>query len=210
MRPLKFVWQRGWGTPVYQMPDNVATPPYTEEHEGVVLVCGHAFCFADDLQKAREIYPAAPAIAVNGAAGDVKAFALFTQHPIKLPKWIKQQQDRFGGGFSTHAAGKHHIATKLGHNPRLEVQHWWEYVAGRGTSVWAARVMAGLMGFDKIVLVGAPLEVGGYANGELSKLMMRDDVMQGYRDYVEQDTFWHDGAISMSGWTKDLLGGPTD
>ena len=100
--------------------------------------------------------------------------------------------------------------TKLGHKPRSEVQYWWEDVAGRGTSAWAARVMASLMGFDKVVLVGAPMEVGGYANGEFSKLMQRDDVMQGYRDYIEQDTLWHEGVVSMSGWTKELLGGPSD
>ena len=192
------------------MPNNAVTPPYTEKHEGVALVCGHAFCFADDLQKAREVYPTAPAIAVNGAAGAIKAFALFTQHPIKFPGWVKQQHDRFGGGFSTHAAGKYHIATKLGHRDDNEGVHWWEGVAGGGTSVWAARKMASFMGFDKVVLVGAPLDVGGYGDGKFSKLMQKQNVIDGYRECIKDDTDWHDNVVSMSGWTKDFLGGPTD
>jgi len=188
-----------------------STPPkteYTNKHHGVVLVCGHAFCFRDDLALAREHFPDAPVIAVNGAAGELKAFALFTQHPLKFPKWIKLQSDRFGEGFSTHAAGKRHIATKLGHVPRHRcVDYWWEDVAGGGTSVWGARKMASFMGFEKVVLVGAPLEVGGYGDGKMSKLMQKGSVIEGYRDYIRGDTSWHEGVVSMSGWTKEFFGG---
>lgn len=187
-----------------------ASPAYETKHEGVALVCGHAFCFRDDLQKAREIYPTAPAIAVNGAAGELKAIALFTQHPLKFPGWIKLQEDRFGAGFSTHAAGKRHIATKLGHKPRHEyVDYWWEGVAGGGTSVWGARKMAHFMGFDKIVLVGTPLIAGGYGDGKFSKLMQKDDVINNYRNYIVSDRDWHYNVISMSGWTREFFGGPS-
>ena len=181
-------------------------PPYSTVHKGPVLVCGHAFCFEDDLAIARAQYPEAPVIAVNGASGAVKAFALFTQHPIKFPKWIKLQTDRFGTGFSTHAAGKRHIATKLGKTPRLEVEHWWDGVAGGGTSVWGARKMARFMGFDKVILVGAPMEVGGYGDGKFSKLMQKPEVIESYREYIRNDTDWHDGVASVSGWTKEFFG----
>lgn len=189
------------------MPNSSVKPAYLDKHEGVVLVCGHAFCFREDIVQARIFYPEAPVIAVNGAAGEIRAFALFTQHPIKLPGWIKMQEDRFGLDFTTHAAGKHHIATKLGHKAVNGVEHWWEGVAGGGTSVWGARKMAHFMGFDKVVLVGAPLEVGGYGDGKFSKLMQRPEVIEGYREYIKNDTAWHEGVVSTSGWTEEFFGG---
>lgn len=181
-------------------------PPYTCTHSGPVLVCGNAWCLHDDVERARGIYPDAPIIAVNGASGNVKAFALFSLHPQKFPGWIGLQKDKFGGDFTVHGCA---TGEKAQRNLRIMpfVDHWWEASAG-GTSTWAARKMAHFMGFDLVVLCGMPLEKGGYQGGKLAKLFMKDEVIAHYRTLIMKDRRWHEGAVSMSGWTREILGGP--
>ena len=176
-------------------------------HTGTVLVCGNAYCLHDDFQRAREIYPSVPAIAVNGAAGEVKAFALFTQHPRKFPQWIALQRERFGDDFTTHAAGKAHLKSKFGHVERMPwVDYWWEGVASGGTSGWGARRLAGLMGFDLVILCGMPLDKGGYSTGKMAKDFQNPAVVEHYRRMILRDRDWHSGVRSMSGWTAEVFG----
>ena len=178
-------------------------------HSGTVLVAGNAYCLHDDFQRAREIYGDVPVIAVNGAAGEVKAFALFTQHPRKFPQWIKAQRERFGDDFKTHAAGKAHLKSKFGNVERMPwVDHWWDNVASGGTSTWGARRMARLMGFDLVVLCGMPLDKGGYSNGKMARDFQRPQLVEHYRQMILRDKDWHDGVCSMSGWTRDIFGEP--
>lgn len=179
-------------------------------HSGPCIVAGNAWCLHDDLARAGERWPDAPVIAVNGAAGEVRAFALFTQHPRKFPKWIAWQRARFGDGFSTHAAGKAHMRTKIGDVPDMPwVDHWWDNVASGGTSGWGARRMAGLMGFRPVILCGMPLAPGGYASGRLKSKQLghMSEALKGYRAAIMKDTGWHDGTVSMSGWTAEQFGG---
>ena len=171
------------------------------------MVCGNAYCLHDDIQRAREFYGDAPVIAVNGAAREVDAFALFTQHPRKFEQWIAAQTERFGDGFTTHAAGKAHLKSKFGVQERMPwVDHWWEGVATGGTSTWGARRMAGLMGFDLVVLCGMPLDRGGYSNGRTARHFMRPDLVDHYRRMILRDNDWHSGVRSMSGWTRETFG----
>ncbi len=172
---------------------------------------GNAYCLHDDYQRAREIYAGAPVIVVNGAAGEVKAFALFTQHPRKFPQWIKAQRERFGDGFTTHAAGKAHLKSRWGNVERMPwVDFWWNNVASGGTSTWGARRMAGLMGFDLVVLCGMPLDKGGYSNGKMARDFNRPDLVEHYRQMIMRDEDWHKGVVSASGWTRDTFGGLGD
>lgn len=170
-------------------------------------MCGNAWCLADDLARARKIWPDAPVIAVNGAAEHLKALALFTQHPRKFPRWIAQQRSRHGEGFTTHAAGKAHVVTKLGKQPRMPwVDYWWDGVACGGTSGWGARRLARFLGFDLAILCGIPLETGGYFDGSISKVNRSEAAMKHYREQVLRDTDMHDGVVSLSGWTREVFG----
>jgi hypothetical protein len=161
-------------------------------------VAGNAACLHDDLSAA----PDAPVIAVNGAAGEVEAFALFTIHPHRIPelRWAEKQRARFGPDFSIHS-GKYTDSMPW-------VDHWWPEARGNGGgSAWGARKLARLMGFDLVILCGCPLDVGPYVgNHNLSGLMHVENVVQDMRDGVARDKEWHAGVISMSGWTKGLLG----
>lgn len=183
-----------------------SAPPYPFQFSGPVLVCGNAWCLADDMRRARMLYPAAPVIAVNGASGNVPAMALFSLHPDKMEEWSKQQEAKFGTRASTHG-----IATIAKANRNRErmpwIDYWWQSSA-KGTSTWAARKIATFMGFETVVLCGMPLETGSYQGGKMAKLFQQQSVIDHFRKMIRHDTAWHDEVYSMSGWTRDLLGAP--
>lgn len=175
-----------------------STPPYPFKHSGPCLVVGNAFCLEDDLRQARELFPGAPIVAVNGAAWEVRAFALFTIHPQNYAacRWI-QKQRRLHTGFTTHSTVDH-----------ADVQHVWPGAAGGGGSAWAARKMAAFMGFSPVVLCGCPLVAGNYSGHRPGILMAKANVVGDLRAGIESETEWHEGAKSMSGWTREVLGSP--
>jgi hypothetical protein len=188
----------------------LSSPPYPHQHRGTVLVCGSAWTLHDDLDRARAVYPDAPVIAVNDAARSVQALAIFSMHPLGLEGWAIEQRQRFGDGCTVHSVvGTAHRTTNLGLRPPMPwVDYWWEGVAHGGTSVWAARRLTKAMGFSLAVLCGAALSAGPYAHNGWQAAAWRDDgKIRHYRRLIERDIDFHPGARSMSGWTRELLGG---
>jgi hypothetical protein len=178
-------------------------PPYPHQHEGPCLIAGNALCLPDDLSRARLIFPDAPVIAVNGAAGEIKAFALFSYHPefFEQKGWIRKQRAFFGDGFTVHAVRSDILCP--------HVDHWWPKATGSGGSAWGARKVAGMMGFAPVVFVGCPLEVGPYTNhSAIGGLMHKENVVEDMRQGIASDTGWHDDVYSMSGFTRELFGEP--
>jgi hypothetical protein len=183
-------------------------PPYPHYHSGPCLVVGNAACLPDDIEKARRLFPDAPVIAVNGAAAEVKAFALYSYHPERFIKlgWLERQVRKFGPGFTVHATRG---LRSPNDTPCSHVDHWWPDATGSGGSAWGARKVAGMMGFSPVILVGCPLEAGPYVNGSaIGGLMHRADVADDMLRGIEGDTRWHAGCLSMSGRTRQILGGP--
>ncbi len=186
----------------------VSTPPFLCLLSGPVFVCGNALCLHEDLERARQKYGDVPVIAVNGASREVRAFALYSGHPTQFIKlrWIENQRSLFHDQFTVHGSNT---------DPDVRasctwVDHWWEGPrSGHGTSVWGARKLAHFMGFDLVILCGAPLVPGPYAGYRLPMQMARMDVMQRYRKIVQSETEWHDGCLSLSGWTAEILGRPS-
>lgn len=172
---------------------------YPYRHTGVCIVAGFAACLHEDLQRAKA-FGDVPVIAINGAAGEVKAFALFSQHPecFSGKRWIEKQKV-FGEDFTVHARGE-------GSFPWVD--YWW-LTKGGGGSAWHARKVASLMGFDQIILCGCPLDPGPYTGGHnIGGFMHRQDVVDDLFNQVKDDKQWHKGAYSMSGRTRELLGEP--
>ena len=180
----------------------IASPPCSFEYSGPCIVAGNAWCLHDDLESARSMVGDAPVIAVNGAAREVKALALYSKHPERFLslRWIHHQRRKFGGGFTVHGS---RFTTDCPH-----VDHWWKDARGGGGSAWGARKLAWLMGFDPVILAGCPLEVGSYAGHKLGWSMTKPDVINGLRQGIEAEPEWHEGCYSMSGWTGEFLGGP--
>jgi len=158
------------------------------------IVAGNAACLHDDLKKAGDY----PIIAVNGAAREVKAIALFSQHPERFIslRWIHWQK-KFGHEFTVNSVGS-------GDLPYID--HWWDIPLGGG-SAWLARKFAVSIGFDRIILCGCPMEPGPYVgNHNLGGFMHRKEVVDDLFQQIKSDTQWHEGCTSMSGATKRLLG----
>lgn len=169
---------------------------YPLKHSGPCIVAGNAWTLPDDLERARKIFPDAPIIAVNGASREVKAFALASQHPQNFTgaRWVHHQRRLFGDGFATHS-----------HELHPNVDYQWDVRLGGG-SAWMARKIAGLMGFNTVVLVGCPLSPGNYANHRPGILMTKQNVVDELLRQIEADKDWHKGCYSMSGRTRDILG----
>ena len=177
--------------------------PSWKEYSGPCLVAGNAWTLPDDLERARRLFPTAPVIAVNGAAEEVKAIALFSFHPQRYVErgyeWI-QRQKKIHNEFTVHSS-KFVIDCPW-------VEYWWPETHGGGSSAWGARKLALYLGFDLVVLVGCPLVPGEYAGHKPGRMMAKEKYTSGYAIDIEQDVTWHAGAYSMSGRTKEILGSP--
>lgn len=180
----------------------VVPPPYPLHRSGPVIVCGNAYCLADDLVRATSKFPDCPIIVVNGASASVRGFALFSCHAIKIPKWITLQ-NKLHDDFEVHSTG---IKPSLRHSYPY-VDYWWK-IKGGGTSTWCARKMAACMGFSPIILCGMPLEIGGYSDGGIARDFRRPRTIDHYRGQILHDTDWHRDVYSMSGWTRKQFGEP--
>lgn len=179
-------------------------PLYNGKYSGPAIVAGNAWCLHDDIEKAREKFGCVPVIAVNGAAREVAAIALFSYHPQRFIErgceWIRHQKEIFGPGFTVHASRQE--------QGMPYVDHWWEDARGGGSSAWGARKLAWLMGFDPVVMVGCPLMPGNYTGFRPGQLMTHPATTERYAAEIAADSVWHDGAYSMSGRTKEILGAP--
>lgn len=181
-------------------------PEYPRRHAGTVLVCGYGSTLYSDLATARELRPGAEVIAVNRAAKAVKAFALFTLHPVEMPLlFAVEQTTRFGGGFTTHSGGR--AATHADRADRWTgIDYWWPRAAGRGTSTWAAAKMGRMMGFDEIVICGMPLDSGNYADKNIAKSFKMPGIVESYRQFIVGDKDWHEGVVGVSGFAAETFG----
>lgn len=178
----------------------LASPPYPHRYAGPCIVAGSALCLEDDLARARAILGDVPVIAVNAAAREVRAIALFSFHPDRLKsfRWIEHQA-KFHQAFTVHGRG-------LPQADCLWVQHWWPDCGGGGSSAWGARKLAWLMGFDPVVLCGCPLTPGPYVGWRPGQLMARQNVHDDFYAQIEAEPEWHEGVYSMSGWTMEKFG----
>ena len=200
---------------------NAAAPPYRCRHSGPVLVCGNAWCLDDDFTAARAIRPGAAVIAVNGASARVKADFLYSYHFMNFRRkgWLDRQAGNFGPGrqagnlgpsrFSVHStAAKSEAEQASRAHSAPWVDYWWREARGQGTSAWCAVKLARLLGFDEIILCGAPLAPGPYAGGRMARDFNRPRILERYRAGIAGDQAWHEGVGSMSGWTRDFFGEP--
>lgn len=183
-----------------------ASPAYPVRHKGAVLVCGSAFCLPEDYARARRIFPDAPVIAVKDASCYVPSFALFGLHPAKMPRAVAGQL-KINNEFTTHMSGSLLERTRLGGATSFRPDYWWPGCT-EGSSAWGARRMAAMMGFDTVVLCGAPLVQGGYIGGKISTSFRQEGIVKKYKDAIMRDVDFHAGVHSMSGWTREVFGAP--
>lgn len=204
-------WDGRGNLPVSADNNRSAAPAYPYWHSGPCVVCGFAETLRYDLGRVYRARGSLPTISVNGAMSVVKSFAVYSFHfePGKLNKWAKRQREKFGENFTVHAPGK---ADWLYHNQKNYpwVDHWWHETSSRGSSGWCAVRLAKLMGFDEVILCGMPLDARPYANKKPAWWFQNPgtDAVEVFQKAVKEDTAYHAGVSSMSGWTRSVFGEP--
>lgn len=131
----------------------------------------------------------------------VPAIALYSKHPDRFitRRWLTAQLLHFGP-TTVHADQKAALHTDC-------VQYWWTGLWGGGGSAWDARKLAAGMGFSPVILCGCPLDTSGHVGSHaFGSFMHREDIVEDLREGLAADTEWHEGAFSMSGWTREVLG----
>lgn len=88
--------------------------------------------------------------------------------------------------------------------------YWWQHLqTGQGTSSMLAAKIAIAIGFDEVILCGAPLDREPYLDGEDDWVHRTDRDMEVARHPWVKAKYLHPYLSSMSGWTQELLGQPT-
>lgn len=164
---------------------------------GTALVCGAAATLTEDYERATEMRPDATVIGVNDVSEVLKLDHLFTLDPEKVGKWHEWQTRLFGWGYLAHS-----------NRAADGIDVSWPEIEGKGTSAWAAAKMARLMGFEEVILCGAPLDPVPYVKRGPAQAFVRPKMLDTHRSYVAADTEPHDVIRSMSGWTREVLGAP--
>jgi hypothetical protein len=165
------------------------------------LIIGSARTLADDERRARELFAPDLLIGCNHAArdhdGPVDHWA--TMHPDLYPIWLslRRQAGRPEPGQLWHA--RHRIAP-AGLRTR-PIESWG------GSSGMLCVAVAFELGVERIVLAGVPLD-------KMARHYDDDRPWQearAYRQMWEMRVPMLTGRVkSMSGWTRDLLGEPTE
>lgn len=181
-------------------------PEYQERHSGVCIVLGSAWTAHDDLKKALGVYPGAFLVGVNRSVEHYRCDMMVAIDRNNAQSWKETHVEKFGpvklhGGRQGACGG-------------LEAYPWYDYFwpelqYGGGTSSMLAARIAMAVGFDKVILCGAPLSNGPYLDGEDDWSRRNQNALNSYRGPWRKAM--HKGEIfgkvySMSGWTRELLG----
>ena len=165
----------------------------------VALVLGGAECLMDDLGAARRVLGTLPrvVVAVNhaGATYPGRIDHWVTLHPAKFRIWERR---RTGPGTYTR------WSWKRGH-PLVDERlgHW-----GKGSSGLYAVTVARHLGVERIVLCGVPMDGQGNVDGRKEWEQKEYELhREGWMYHLERIAPF---VRSMSGWTRDLLGEPTE
>lgn len=185
-----------------------AIPPYPHQRAGTAIVCGSAWSLLDDYAIASRLRPGAFVIAVNDAVKHIKPDAIFSMHYEKMGIWLRRCSELWDWrSVETHTASrvnKGKLAWIAG-NGGSYVDYIWPIDRAGGSSGWEAGKVARRMGFDEVIYCGVQLDVGPYQDGWHG--WNRKDHVQNYRKAVLDDADWHAGALAVSGWLSEVLGG---
>ena len=193
-----------------------------------LLVVGSAPCLHDDMKAAFDLYPDAHVMLVNGACVAVEeAEHVLAGHREKAEYFAEARRTAFPFAlpWRLHANGHKLDAQRKAATP--SVTDWWDWSVSTGATSIGKGARIGLrMGYSPIILCGAPMDGSGYFPGEsvvgreIRHLCRRvgDPAQQDHRTIVgyrnkfarlAADEF-KGKVFSMSGFTRECLGSPTD
>lgn len=173
----------------------------------LAIVLGGASCMRDDLSRLERMYPVEDAvvIAVNDAGW---------AYPGKIDHWVTLHVEHLGRWVSTRRELRRNMDfetwTRAGpkskqYQPTDHVLGHW----GKGSSgLFAVTVAQVGLRLDKGVLCGVPMSTAGNVSGKSEWPV--EEVMLHRGGWVYHLDRIRDTWRSMSGWTKGLLGAPTE
>jgi hypothetical protein len=192
----------------------------------VLLVVGSAPSLFDDLAAAQALYPDAEIMLVNGACAAVEAAQhVLAGHTDKAEEFARAREEAFPFALPWRL----HATQRIGSNPiRPEeypsVTDWWGPDCTSGATSAGKAALIGLrMGFDRIILVGCPLDGSGYFVGESAGIpqlrscqrvgdatKQQAATIRRYKKRMAElaETTFKGKVFSMSGYTRELLGYP--
>ena len=188
---------------------------YPRRHRGTALIVGSAACVFDDIRNAK--VPDPVYIGINEGVGVVPCLHLVTQHPEHIQKFLKLHREAHPG----HPDPVVHCPAPTETEERLYgewVDFWWNDARIPATSAAAGIVVTVGMGFSPVVLCGCPLNGGGYyrpvedvpGDPRIGLREPGDDLLEAYqarfKAVFSRLTYRH--VRSMSGFTREVLGGP--
>lgn len=161
-------------------------------------------------------------MAINEAAGALDVNHVATMHAEKMEHFAKLQinRGRNRGDFLCHCVDRIEANMRFEQYPQID--HFWNGCSSSATSAFAGVMMGLAMGFNEIVLCGCPMNGGdGYFNQDETDRGSPANPRFGFTDpdkglikswketvglYAEE---FGDRVFSMSGFTKQALGGPS-
>lgn len=188
-----------------------------------ILVVGSAPCLYDDLSNALQLRPFASVMLVNGACSAVeKAEHVLSGHTDKAELFAAERRKAFPNAapWRLHAT----ITEKHRHEAKIvfpSVTDWWgKDMCTGATSIAKGARIGFAMGFEEVILCGAPMDGSGYAPAEAKvghdchrvgdPAAQDRRVIAGYRTKFAKlaKGEFKDKVFSMSGFTKECLGAP--
>lgn len=193
-----------------------------------LLVVGSAPCLFEDVARAKELYPDAHIMLVNGACIAIEnAEHVLAGHREKAEQFAAARRTVFPNAppWRLHANGHKLDAQRKAETP--SVTDFWDKSMSTGATSIGKGVRIGIaMGYDPIVICGAPMDDSGYFPGEsVEGQAIRHDCRRvgdpaqqdhrtvvGYRNKFARlaATEFAGRVFSMSGFTRQCLGSPTD
>lgn len=189
-----------------------------------LLVVGSAPCLFDDVARALVLRPDAQILLVNGACTALEDAAhVLSGHTDKAEDFATFRRKKFplAPPWRLHATtdSKHAAEAK---KALPSVTDWWDksYSQGATSIAKGAEIGFRALGFDEVILCGAPMDGSGYFKGEGTRTILchrigdankqQHRVIEGYRrKFREKFAPRYVGRLfSMSGFTREVTGEP--
>lgn len=197
---------------------------YTAKHAGTLIVLGSGESAIAELDVVIVHRPEYMIASVGHAAGMAMVDFVVSDH-YEVHEELKRLQRRFHPDFSNHCT------LCSGYYKWSAIDYWWEWPRPTSTSAWTAIRIGLHCGFAEIILCGVPMEFGviqhpgqrekdGYlwpppqkCKKQVERVKPRTsaEVLDGFRQaFVEQCLEFKGRVMSMSGFTRAVLGAPKD
>jgi hypothetical protein len=201
---------------------------------GTLLVVGSAPCLHEDVERAFSLRPLAAIMLVNGACTAIeRAEHVLAGHTEKAEWFAKARREKFPNAppWRLHATEmEKYLERSKKRFPCVTDWHGKQFCTGATSIAKGAKIGLLALGFDEVILCGAPMDGSGYSKDEAivpQEVNMvrvgdprhhtgygidqkqRHRTVQRYRNQFARFAKEFEGRVfSMSGYTRECCGEP--